>query len=71
MEEGLGVDGEGRILTEGDEDDIGAVVDGRLEVHEDINDGTLCRLADLVTATMRHIHTQMKPDINLHLQSLP
>lgn len=41
VEEWLGVIGEGHVLAEGDRDDIGTVMDGELEVREDIDGGKL------------------------------
>lgn len=47
VKEGLGVVGEGCVLAEGDEDDVGVGVDGRLEAHKDVVDGAHRQLADL------------------------
>lgn len=46
VKEGLGVVGERCVLTEGDRDDVGAVVDSGLEAREDIGGSALHRLAD-------------------------
>lgn len=47
VKEGLGVVGEGCVLAKGDEDDVGVVVDGRLEGHKDVVDSAHRQLADL------------------------
>jgi hypothetical protein len=53
VEEGLGVIGEGRILAEGDGDDIGSIVDGELKAREDGGGDTLYRPVDLVDGDAR------------------
>jgi hypothetical protein len=53
VEEGLGVIGEGRILAEGDGDDVGAIVDGELKAREDGGGDTLYRPVDLAGSDAR------------------
>jgi hypothetical protein len=53
VEEGLGVVGDGRVLTEGDKDDVGTIVDGRVENYEDVSSGTLRRSPNLVGGDVR------------------